>query len=77
MAEPLMAEGDAPEGPAAEQPPPPPAAIVDFEGPSRWVAASAEVRKTALWTATALAAAGGVVFGAGPLIARTELDAAS
>ena len=75
----VLPDGDDGRTSQAQQPaaPQPPAADVDFEGPSRWVTASDEVRKTALWTATALAAAGAVIFGAGPLIARTELDAAS
>ena len=49
----------------------------DFEGTSRWVDASAEVRSTAKWIATAVAGVGAVIFGAGPILARTELDASS
>lgn len=63
---------------AAATPPAPapqgPAPDLTLEGPSRWVTATAETRKTAQWVATALAAVGGVVFGAGPLLARTDLD---
>ena len=49
----------------------------DFEGTSRWVDASAEVRSTAKWIATVVAGVGAVIFGAGPILARTELDASS
>jgi hypothetical protein len=41
---------------------------------SRWVTASAELRSTAKWVITALAAVATVVFGAGPIITRPSLD---
>jgi hypothetical protein len=41
---------------------------------STWVSASRELRSTAKWVITALAAVATVVFGAGPVITRPSLD---
>ncbi len=41
---------------------------------STWVTASAELRTTARWLITALAAVAVVIFGAGPVIARPSLN---
>ncbi|TCC36332.1 hypothetical protein [Kribbella speibonae] len=41
---------------------------------TKWVSASAELRSTAKWVITALAAVATVVFGAGPVISRPNLD---
>lgn len=54
----------------------PPAKDDDDDGATRWVTATSQARETAKWTATAVAAVGGVVFGAGPLIADVEQDVA-
>ncbi|MGW7685327.1 hypothetical protein ACWGID_31595 [Kribbella sp. NPDC054772] len=43
-------------------------------GDTKWVTASAELRSTAKWLITALAAVAAVVFGAGPIITRPSLD---
>jgi len=40
-----------------------------------WVTATAEVRTTAKWIITVLAAVAAVVFGAGPIVSRPSLDA--
>ena len=41
---------------------------------STWVTASTELRSTAKWVITALAAVAAVVFGAGPIITKPSLD---
>jgi hypothetical protein len=40
-----------------------------------WVTATTEVRTTAKWIITVLAAVAGVVFGAGPVVSRPSMDA--
>lgn len=49
-------------------------AAPEFDRPERWATASAEVRKVAQWSASALAAVAGVAFGAGPIVSRVDLD---
>ena len=41
---------------------------------SRWVTASDNVQTTASWIIKTLAVVGGVIFGAGPVVARPEVD---
>ncbi len=55
--------------PAVDPTPPAPAGA-----DGRWVLASKELRSTAKWVITALAAVAAVVFGAGPVITKPDLD---
>jgi hypothetical protein len=60
---------------AATPPAPAPEPAVDLRTDGqRWDDASKEVRQTAKWTITAVAAAGAVIFGAGPVLTIGDLS---
>lgn len=65
---------DPPAKPPDEEPEPESDANGQDAETSRWVTATSQARDTAKWTATALASVGGVIFGAGPIIADVEQD---
>jgi hypothetical protein len=53
---------------------PPPATDTDTDTGSRWIIAATETRTAAKWMIGSLAAAGALIFGAGPIVNRPNLS---